>query len=87
MTDIVERLEAYGWHDNNDLMIEAATEIKKLREALTYCADIPDHRSSFQMIRNAQDVARKALGETDEWVCPIGNKDCTKNCGNYGCGN
>lgn len=42
---------------------DAADEIERLREALRYCADIPDHRSSFQMIRNAQDVARKALGD------------------------
>jgi hypothetical protein len=21
------------------------------------------------------------------WTCPLRRKDCTKNCGNYGCGN
>lgn len=23
----------------------------------------------------------------DKWKCPIGRKDCTSNCGSYGCGN
>jgi hypothetical protein len=23
----------------------------------------------------------------DEWECPIDEPSCTKNCGNYGCGN
>lgn len=28
------------------------------------------------------------LKETDDdWVCPIGVKSCTENCGSYGCGN
>lgn len=22
-----------------------------------------------------------------KWKCPLGHKDCTANCGNYGCGN
>ena len=90
MTDIVERLRDWAHRKGQQNYLdtqEAANEIERLREALRYCADVPDHRSVHQMIRNVEDVARKALGETDEWVCPIGNKDCKENCGNYGCGN
>lgn len=52
--------------EEGEVMREAANEIERLREALRYCADVPDHRSVHQMIRNVEDVARKALGETNE---------------------
>lgn len=25
--------------------------------------------------------------DLSKWICPIGRKDCVRNCGNYGCGN
>jgi murein L,D-transpeptidase YcbB/YkuD len=66
---------------------ELEVENKMLKEALKYCADVPEHRSIWQQMRNVQDVARKALGENNDWVCPLDDPNCKSNCGNYGCGN
>lgn len=35
----------------------------------------------------AEAFVRKMLAANDNWKCPIGSEGCTKNCGNYGCGN
>jgi hypothetical protein len=60
-----ERLRKAG--SNEFIRFEAEhEENKRLRKALQYCADIPDARTELQMIRNVQDVARKALGEENE---------------------
>jgi len=32
-------------------------------------------------------MEEKEKQETVEWRCPIMRKDCTENCGSYGCGN
>lgn len=70
MTDLLKRLRDVRWIAPNvtekkaeEVCLEAANEIEKLREALRYCANVPDHRSVWQQIRNVEDVARKALGE------------------------
>lgn len=51
-----------------------------------------DHPSEVSAVRA---LLEKALGPIPSkkrssaggWVCPIGHKGCTQNCGNYGCGN
>lgn len=36
----------------------------------------------------AAKYAPEVFGEyKSKWECPIGDPDCTSNCGNYGCGN
>lgn len=72
---------------------DAADEIERLREALKKIAAYDDHLAQKHLEETGSygafdepgsvGMAREAL----EWVCPIGNKDCKENCGNYGCGN
>jgi hypothetical protein len=94
--DVQRKAGSVSWDDAVEDIITTAireataeleTENKLLKEALKYCADVPYHRSIWQQMRNVQDVARKALGENDDWVCPLDDPNCKSNCGNYGCGN
>lgn len=60
-----------------------------LREWASVCAWL--HSGERIVIVRACDDARKAATVkqpfTVAWKCPINHPGCTKNCGNYGCGN
>lgn len=46
-------------------------------------------RAQAEAVRQyEEDHKPKAANDNNkDWQCPINYKDCTENCGNYGCGN
>jgi len=65
--DIVERLRL-GGPNAAEVTDEAADEIERLRAALEFYASWPSHPMAnvYRFHVDAGEVARKALGETDE---------------------
>lgn len=57
-------------------------------EACSGIADLRDNFGNYLIRRDhiGSHMSGLFVGHTD-WECPIGQDDCFKNCGGYGCGN
>lgn len=66
---------------------EATARIAELEGAVKLallCIDADDAIAAHSVLTDA--TATKATGKV-KWKCPNNSPGCTKNCGNYGCGN